>query len=258
MITTPDSPDDTRPSDFVDNPRLPGCPLVRKSLVIATLIATGLLAAWLVVGLLTPGGLAAIDHRILAMLHNVYDPNDPIGPDWFDGVMRDLTALGSNVIIILITIAAASILAMTRRTGPAVLLVSAIISSFVINAVMKAIIDRPRPDFIAPSVDVASASFPSSHAMLAAVLYLLLAGIASREIADRRPAIVLMTSAAILVFVIGVTRVYLGAHWPSDVLAGWLLGTAAALASWQLARSPSPPEPDLDRADLRQEDDLPT
>ncbi len=249
-------PDDTRPSDFVDNPRLPGCALVRRSLVIATLISTAMLAGWLVVGLLTPGGLAVIDHRVLAMLHNIYDPNDPIGPDWLESAMRDITSLGSNVVVIMITAAAAAILVMINRKGPAIMLTLSIIATIILNAVLKSAIDRARPDFLAPSIAVESSSFPSSHAMLSAALYLLLAAIAAREITDKRLATSLFLAAAGLTFVIGATRVYLGAHWPSDVLAGWLLGTAAALASWKLARSPTPPEPER-RASLHQNDDLP-
>ncbi|MGD9670032.1 MAG: phosphatase PAP2 family protein [Hyphomicrobiaceae bacterium] len=248
--------DDTRPSDFVDNPRLPGCALVRQSLVTATLTATGMLAAWLVIGLLTPGGLAEIDHRVLAILHNVYDPNDPIGPDWLESVMRDLTSLGSNIVVIVITAAAAAVLAMMHRRGPAILLTVTILATFLLNAVLKSLFDRARPDFLAPSIDVETSSFPSSHAMLSAVLYLLLAAIAAREIADRRLATALIVAAALLAFVVGATRVYLGAHWPSDVLAGWLLGAAVALASWQLARSPTSPEPER-RAAPPQKDDLP-
>lgn len=250
------TPDDTRPSDFVDNPRLPGCAHVRHSLVIATLSATGMLAAWLVIGLLTQGGMAAIDHRVLAIFHNVYDPNDPIGPDWLESVMRDITSLGSNVVIIMITAGAAAVLGMMGRKGPAILLTVSITATFILNAVLKSAVDRARPDFLAPSIAVETASFPSSHAMMSAALYLLLAGIAAREIADRRLATALIVAAGGLTFVIGATRVYLGAHWPSDVLAGWLLGAAAALAAWQLARSPTSPERERSTS-VPQKDDLP-
>lgn len=256
MSTSLVSLDDTRPSEFVDNPRLPGCALVRQFLVMVTLGATAMLLGWLVIGLLTPGGLAAIDHRILALLHNVYDPNDPIGPDWLESAMRDLTSLGSNIVVIVITAAAAAVLAMMHRKGPAILLTTSMIATFLFNAVLKLLFERARPDFIAPSIDVETSSFPSSHAMLSATLYLLLAGIAAREIANRRLATALIFAAALLAFAIGATRVYLGAHWPSDVLAGWLLGSATALAAWQLARSPRPPEPERQAA-AHKEDDLP-
>lgn len=248
-------PDVTRPIDFVDNPRLPGCTLVRQSLVIVTLSATGLLAIWLLIGLLSPGGLAAIDYRVLAMLHNVFDPNDPIGPDWLESAMRDVTSLGSNIVVIIITMAVATLLAMTYRIGPAILLVSAIFATYLLNTVLKAVFDRTRPDFLAQSIDIETSSFPSSHAMMSAVLYLLLAAIAAREIADRRLATALIVIASLLAVAVGATRVYLGAHWPSDVLAGWLLGAAAALAAWQLARSPTPPEPGRPGS-MRRKDDL--
>lgn len=255
MIAMDAKPDMTNPSDFVDSPRLPGCAIVRKALVISTLSATGLLAMWLVIGLLTRGGLAAIDLRVLEVLHNIYDPNDPIGPAWLESAMRDISALGSNTIVLVITLTAATVLAIMHRIGPAVMLVTTMIATYVLNAVLKQIFDRDRPDFLAASVNVETASFPSSHAMLSATLYLLLAGIAVREIADRRLAVTLLSCAAIVALAVGFTRVYLGAHWPSDVLAGWLLGSAASLAAWQLARSPTPPEP-ASRTAAEHNDDL--
>ncbi|MCB1515112.1 MAG: phosphatase PAP2 family protein [Hyphomicrobiaceae bacterium] len=246
--------DDTRPSDFVDNPDLPGAILVRHGLVAATLGATAFLAIWLVIGLLTPGGLAAIDHNVQVALHGIMDPNDPIGPAWLEGAMRDVSALGSNTVVLMITLGAAALLVWLHRLGPAVLLTTTMISAFLLNAILKGLFDRQRPDFLAASVNVESASFPSSHAMLSAVLYLLLAAIVARELADKKLAIALMTIAGGTTILVGATRVYLGAHWPSDVLAGWLLGSAIALASWQLARSPAPPpepsrQPGLARKD---------
>lgn len=234
--------DDISPSEFVDNPRLPGAALVRRGLVAATLCSTAMLALWLIVGLFTPGGLAAIDHRMMASLHGIVDPNDPIGPAWLEGAMRDITGLGSNTILVVLTLAAATLLARLHRLGPAVLLTTAMIAAFLFNTILKHVFDRERPDFLAASVTVDTSSFPSSHAMLSAVFYLLLAAIAAREISDRKLSIALLSAAGMLTLLIGVTRVYLGAHWPSDVLAGWLLGTAIALAGWQLARSPTPPE----------------
>lgn len=245
----------TRPSEFVDSPRLPGCALVRRTLVTATLGATALLAIWVVIGLLTPGGLAAIDMRVMQALHNVYDPNDPIGPGWLESAMRDISALGSNTIVLVISIAAATVLAIMHRIGPAVMLTSTMITTYLLNSLLKMLFDRERPDFLAASVNVESASFPSSHAMLSATLYLLLAGIAAREIADRRLALTLLVLATLITLAVGLTRVYLGAHWPSDVLAGWLLGAAAALAAWQLARSPTPPEA-VKHASSQQNDDI--
>lgn len=234
--------DMTRPSDFVDSPRLPGCALVRTALVIATLGTSALLVMWIVVGLLTPGGLAAIDHRVLDMLHNIYDPNDPIGPAWLEGAMRDVSALGSNTVILFVSIASAVILVMMHRIGPAVLLASTMIAAFLTNTILKTIFSRERPDYLSLTVNIETASFPSSHAMLSAALYLLLASITAREIADRRLATFIMISAGVTMLAVGFSRVYLGAHWPSDVLAGWLLGSAAVLAAWQMARSPTPPE----------------
>lgn len=232
----------TSPRDFVDNPRLPGCALVRRGLVAVTLGATALMLGWLLIGLLTQGGLAAIDHAVLEALHSDQDPNDPIGPAWLESAMRDISALGSNTVVACLAIIGGVLLALTHRLGPGVLLVTTTFAAFVINAVLKVLFERDRPDFLSQTLLIETSSFPSSHAMLSTVLYLLMAAIATREIADKRLGTGLIALGTIVAAMVGLTRVYLGAHWPSDVLAGWLIGAGIALAAWQMARAPTSPE----------------
>ncbi len=232
----------TNPRDFVDNPRLPGCALVRRGLVAVTLGATALMLGWLLIGLLTQGGLAAIDHAVLEALHSDQDPNDPIGPAWLESAMRDISALGSNTIVACLAIIGGVLLALTHRLGPGVLLVTTTFAAFVINVVLKVLFERDRPDFLSQTLLIETSSFPSSHAMLSTVLYLLIAAIATREIADKRLGTGLIALGTIVAAMVGLTRVYLGAHWPSDVLAGWLIGAGIALAAWQMARAPTSPE----------------
>ena len=229
------------PKHYVDMPLLPGCPLVRRGLVIVTLGATAFMIFWVVVGLFKPGGLAAIDHGLISSLHTSQDPNKPIGPRWFEAAMRDVTALGSNTVVGFVTITASLFLLVTRRLGPAVMLMTTMVFAAVLSFALKAVFDRERPPFLSTFANAETASFPSSHAMLATVLYILLAAIAAREFADRRIGTLFMAVGAGLAVAIGFSRVYLGAHWPSDVLAGWLVGSATVLAAWHIARSPPPP-----------------
>lgn len=231
-------------SDFVDTPRLPGSDPARQALVTATLGATGLLLLWIGIGLVHSGGLAGIDLWLMEAMHDSLDPNNPIGPSWLEGVIRDVTALGSNTIIAAVTIASAAFMIATGRTGPGVLLATTMLGAFLLNQVLKSVFQRERPDFISDSVQIESSSFPSSHAMLGAALYLLLAAIAAREIAEPRIRVAIFLLGAGIVVAVGCSRVYLGAHWPSDVLAGWALGAALTLAAWQMARSPRPPGSD--------------
>ncbi len=241
--TTPLAANETEQNDFVDTAELPGSELARRGLLLATLAATAMLLTWLAAGLLSQGGLAGLDTALLQSLHDEIYPSDPIGPDWLENAMRDISALGSNVIVVLVMLTAATLLVMTNRQGPAVLLVVSVVAAFMLNWALKGMFDRERPDFLSYSVAVETSSFPSSHAMLGAVLYLLLAAIAAREFANRQAGLIAMSVGIFIAFTIGFTRIYLGAHWPSDVLAGWALGSACALAAWQLARTPQPPEP---------------
>ncbi|MFV0368899.1 MAG: phosphatase PAP2 family protein [Hyphomicrobiaceae bacterium] len=232
----------TDPRRFVDSPQLPGSSLVRRALVTVTLCATGLMIFWIVVSLLSHGHLQHVDDGLVRWLHKTSNPSVPIGPDWFNGAMRDITALGSNTILAIITIGAAALLLLMDRIGPAILLTTSMVGAAILNSILKVAFDRARPPYISSSVNVETASFPSSHAMLSTVLYILLAAIAAREFADRRVGTALLSMGAGIAIAVGASRIYLGAHWPSDVLAGWLLGALVTLAAWHLSSTPRPPQ----------------
>jgi undecaprenyl-diphosphatase len=108
------------------------------------------------------------------------------------------------------------------------------------SELLKHLYGRPRPDLVPHGVYVYSASFPSGHSMLSATVYLTLAAlIASLE--PRRGAKILVFVTAVLVMVaVGVSRIYLGVHWPSDVLAGWCAGAGLALVAWSLLLRSAP------------------
>lgn len=230
-----------RHNDLVDDPSLPGARLARRWLTGATVLATGALLVYLASSLLVRDGIAGLDLQLMQLLRVDGIGSDPIGPQWLEGFARDLTALGGNGLLLLVVVLSVVILSLGGRHGPAMLLGWASLGAYLLNNVIKFGFGRARPDFIAPTVLVESSSFPSSHAMLSSVVYLLLAAIVARETTDRRLALLLLGSAAAVVVAIGLTRMYLGAHWGSDVLAGWTLGTGFALGSWMVARSPRAP-----------------
>jgi undecaprenyl-diphosphatase len=106
-----------------------------------------------------------------------------------------------------------------------------------VSTVLKAAFERPRPDLVPHGSYVSTASFPSGHSMMAAVVYLTLGALLARVEPDRRVKVFILTAAVLLALLVGVSRVYLGVHWPTDVLAGWTVGAGWALLFWLVARA---------------------
>lgn len=194
-----------------------------------------------------PEALHAFDTAILLGLRSPADPADPIGPLWLEIAARDITSLGSAAVLFLVVALSLGYLLVTRRPGPAILLVVAVGGGQILSSLLKIGFSRVRPDLVPHSVDVYTASFPSGHAMLAAVTYLTLAAILASVERERRRRLYVLGAAVFLTILVGTSRVYLGVHWPTDVLAGWCLGSAWAVLCWtasvlvqrRLARGPA-------------------
>lgn len=167
------------------------------------------------------------------------------GPTWLREAARDVTALGSGTVLTGVVVAVAGLLLVQRHRLTALSLAASAWSGSLMVSLLKAHIGRPRPMIVEQWATVDNASFPSGHAASSAVIYLTLAALASQVTRGRAVRNYLIAVAILLVGAIGVSRVYLGVHWPSDVLAGWSLGTAWALGWWQATASA--------RASLRRE-----
>jgi undecaprenyl-diphosphatase len=170
-----------------------------------------------------------IDEALLLALRHPADPTVPLGPHWLRELGRDVTALGSNGILILLSAAVAGLLLLKQRARTALIAVLAVSSGMLLSHMLKLGFDRPRPDLVPHEVYVYTASFPSGHAMLSAVTYLTLAALLTREESSPRVRAYLLAVAIGLSLLVGISRVYLGVHWPTDVLAGWAVGAAWAL-----------------------------
>lgn len=189
-------------------------------------------AFWLFIelaGEVLEGGTRGIDRAILLALRSAGDAADPRGPPWLEEMMRDFTALGGLGVLSLFTAAAIGYLLLDGNRRAAAAVFVAVAGGQLLSTLLKLGFDRPRPDLVPHEVLVYTSSFPSGHAMLSAVTYLtlgaMLAGIHSRM----RHKIYLLVLALLLTVVVGASRVYLGVHWPSDVIAGWAVGAGWAL-----------------------------
>ena len=170
--------------------------------------------------------------RSLLLALRTTDAADPLGPAWFEAAVRDITALGGFAVLTLLTVLAAGYLLARKQVVEAAMLTVAVAGGTVISEGLKVGFNRPRPDLVAHIVETTSMSFPSGHAMLSAVTYLTLGAMLARTQESARLRGYVLGAAILLTLLIGVSRVYLGVHWPTDVLAGWCLGAAWALGCW--------------------------
>ncbi len=206
------------------------------TLVTILLIAAALWGFVQLADKVTEGETHAFDTALLLMLRNPADPSDPIGPGWVEELGRDLTALGGVGVLTMLTLAVAGFLWMQgRRRAMWLVLVSVGIGQL-LSTLLKHGFDRPRPDLVPHGSIVYTASFPSGHSMMAAVTYLTLGALLARMEPSRLVKTYLFTLAVLLTVGVGISRVYLGVHWPTDVLAGWTAGAAWALSWWLVAR----------------------
>jgi undecaprenyl-diphosphatase len=216
--------------------------LFRKSwLVPGILIPIALIAAatWIFIELLdevSEGEARAVDEAIILAFRVPNDPADPIGQPWFEEAMRDITALGSAPALVIAVLAVVGFLMLAQAWRPAVFTLVASGGGLVLSSLLKYTVDRPRPDLVPHGNLIYTSSFPSGHSMMSAVVYLTLAALVTRLIERRRLKGYALAVAMMLTLLVGVSRVYLGVHWPSDVVAGWAAGAAWALGCWMIAR----------------------
>ncbi|MDX1656112.1 MAG: phosphatase PAP2 family protein [Candidatus Competibacteraceae bacterium] len=206
------------------------------TLVLIVLLATMVWGFVALAGEVMEGDTRALDERILLALRTPGDLSDPLGPGWIEEVGRDFTALGGMGVLTLLTLVVAGYLIMMRRYGATLLMLVAIGGGLLASTLLKFGFDRPRPDLVPHGSIVYSASFPSGHSMLSAVTYLTLGALLARVQPRRRLKAYFLILAVLLTLMVGSSRIYLGVHWPTDVLAGWTAGAAWALLCWLIAR----------------------
>jgi undecaprenyl-diphosphatase len=209
----------------------------REALTLAALLlAAG--GIWLFVELaddVMEGDTTSVDERLLLLLRTPADPSDPIGPPWAEEAARDVTGLGGAGFLTFLTLASAGFLVIQRRRQLALYLLGAVAGGTLVSTLLKLGFDRPRPDLVPHGSLVYTSSFPSGHSMLSAVVYLTLGALLASAQTNLRLRAYLIGLAGVMTVSVGISRVYLGVHWPTDVLAGWTAGAAWALLCFALA-----------------------
>lgn len=203
--------------------------------------------AWLLVGLggcilllvflnlagkVTEGDTLTFDRKIVLAFRSADDPARPIGPAWLASAFMDITALGGPTVIALVVFAIVGFMVLQTRYRTALFILLTAISGELVGYAMKSVFMRERPSFVPHLREAFSSSFPSGHAMQSAIVYLTLGAILMRIAEGRLTKIYCFATALLLTFLVGLSRVYLGVHYPTDVLAGWIVGLFWASVCW--------------------------
>ena len=199
-------------------------------------MATGLWTFIAIADSVAEGKTQRIDDRLIRALRNPDDPSDPIGPEWMEEVGRDLTALGGVAVLSLMTVAVVGFLLIRRAYHAVGFLLGATVGGLVLSLVLKNHFARPRPELVPHLSAVYTSSFPSGHSMLSAVVYLTLGALLARLVKGPALKVYVLVVAMLLTILVGVSRVYMGVHYPTDVLAGWSVGLSWAILCWLAAR----------------------
>ncbi|HLP41148.1 MAG TPA: phosphatase PAP2 family protein [Fibrobacteria bacterium] len=202
------------------------------------LFAGGALALLLLIPCVTAAvrDVRAFDEAVLLTMRVPGDPRDPIGHPFFEEFVRDITALGSQYILALGVLAACGFLALHHQYHAVILLLAATAGAFFVSILLKGMFDRPRPELVSNiSYTTGFGSFPSGHSTMSAAVYLTLGALLTRLVKPMGHKVYFLALSLLLTLLIGLSRIYLGMHYPTDVMAGWIIGAIWAGLCWEVA-----------------------
>jgi undecaprenyl-diphosphatase len=212
--------------------------IARADVLVLLVVLVALVGAWVFLEIadeVSEGETQRLDVWVVRSVRRPADLALPIGPRWLEDDVRDLTSLGGRSVLLLVTASVVLYLWLVRTFHAMWLVLGAAVGGQLLTALLKAAFARPRPDVVPHLAPVNFSSFPSGHSMSAAVVYLTL-GLLLARLTDRtRLRIYFLTLATFVTFLVGISRVYLGVHYPTDVLAGWAAGAVWAASCWLLA-----------------------
>jgi undecaprenyl-diphosphatase len=229
IVPTHRSPDDAQKASLLGRWHAHLTGIERAALALPLLLGGSIWIFLAVAGAVVGQDARSFDKSVLLAMRNPLDVTQPWGPGWLQEMARDFTALGGVAVLTLLALATIGYLVMLRKHHAAIAVAIAIGGGSLLSTVLKWYFDRDRPDLVPHGSIVYTASFPSGHSMMAAVTYLTLGALLARIHAPLRIKAYLLGCAILLTLLVGVSRVYLGVHWPSDVAAGWAVGAAWAL-----------------------------
>jgi undecaprenyl-diphosphatase len=201
-------------------------------LLVTLLVVLGLWGFVDIAGGVQAGEAGAVDNTILLAFRTPEDLGKPVGPIWLESVARDVTALGGVALLTFFTLAVCGYLWLERKRAMLWSVVAAVASGLALSLGLKSVFHRPRPSIVPHLAEYSTASFPSGHSLMAAVVYLTLGILLATSLPRRRLKVYVLTIAIALTALVGVSRVFLGVHYPTDVLAGWAAGLTWALICW--------------------------
>jgi len=205
-----------------------------RLIVALVVLAAALLAVVRLGSGIREDGTSTFDRWLMLALRRPDDLAQPIGPAWLKAASIDITALGGVTVLTLLTVLAVGYLLVSRNWTLAALLTIATASGRALGSLLKFGFARARPDIVPHLVDVHSLSYPSGHATNSAIVFLTLGALLARAQDTRRARAYVLGSGVFLTVLIGCSRVLLGVHWPTDVLAGWAVGGSWALLWWAI------------------------
>jgi undecaprenyl-diphosphatase len=197
-------------------------------------IVAGIWLFGLIAGEMMEGGTQAFDERVLLGMRN--PDRSPVGPPSVQDAARDITALGGVTVLAMITLITGGFLLLDGKPHMAWFVYGSVASGLLVSGILKSLFQRPRPDLVPHAAYVSTTSFPSGHSMMSAVTYLTLGALLARSLQRKRLKAFFLVLGALLTLLVGLSRVYLGVHWPTDVLAGWTAGASWAVVCWLVAR----------------------
>jgi undecaprenyl-diphosphatase len=200
-----------------------------RILLLLAVLAMSLLLFLHLASEVVEGDTSSFDRAILFALRRPEALALPIGPTWLPKVMTEITALGGGTVLTMMTVLVVGYLVAAKRPSTALFVIVAVSGGAILSAILKHIFERPRPELVPHLVSVSSVSFPSGHAMNSAVVYLTLGTLLAKSEQTRAVRIYLLVASVLLTLLVGCSRIYLGVHWPTDVVAGWCVGSIWAL-----------------------------
>ncbi|MGG7579668.1 phosphatase PAP2 family protein [Rhizobium sp. Nf11,1] len=206
------------------------------ALITVASIAGGLFLLQRLTSEVIEGETLRFDESILLALRHQGDLSMPIGPAWLTHAVGDITSLGGITVLSLMTVLITVYLLLDRRWPIAIFVFSSVLSGWLASTLLKILVARPRPDVVPHLVEVSDLSFPSGHAMVSAVTYLTLGALLARTQRYPSTRIFVMGAGVFLAVIIGLSRIYLGVHYPTDVFAGWCAGALWALGCWLVSK----------------------